>query len=195
MIVAIIPARRDSKRLKNKNKLLLHGKPLFLYPIEEAVKSKYIEKIVVTTNDDDIINSINLMKFDKEITVIRRPEELSQDNSDGMDAVKHVYQTLGLEPEITIILQPTSPFRGVDIIDKCIKLLILSQVDSVVTVKESTPHTFYPNGAVCVFKGYDIWSINSILLPMDEMGSIDINTEVDFKLSEILMGAKHAKDN
>ena len=69
--LAIIPARKNSKGLKNKNKLTFHGKPLFL-PIIESIKSKIFDKIVLTTDDDIIIKKSQYFK-DK-IIRIKRPK-------------------------------------------------------------------------------------------------------------------------
>ena len=57
-VLAIIPARAGSKRLPGKNMRLMHGKPLILWTVEEALKSQYIDSLIVSTDDKDVVQAV-----------------------------------------------------------------------------------------------------------------------------------------
>ena len=83
--LAIIPARGGSKRLPKKNILELNNKPLIAYTIEAGLQSKYIDKVIVSSDDDEILNISR--KFGADI--IKRPKELASDIATTFDAIKH----------------------------------------------------------------------------------------------------------
>ena len=85
IFLAIIPARGGSKRLPRKNILDLCGKPLISWSIEAALKSKYISKVVVSSDDEEILNISSNFGAD----IIKRPYELANDTATTFDAVKH----------------------------------------------------------------------------------------------------------
>lgn len=129
-IVGIIPARGGSKRLPRKNIKLLAGKPLIAYTIETALKSKYINKVVVSTEDAEIAEVSE--KFGAE--VIERPEELAQDTTKTAPVLVQVVEELeknGYKPDIVVLLQATCPNKPVELIDGVIEKLINSSNDSV----------------------------------------------------------------
>lgn len=135
-ILALIPARGGSKGIPRKNIKPLTGKPLIAYTIE-AAKSKLINKVVVSTDDDEIAHISK--QYNAE--VIKRPKYLAQDDSKTIDAVSHVITTLeedGYFPDIVILLQPTSPLRTLEDVDSAIKLFIknMDNCDSLVSVCE-----------------------------------------------------------
>lgn len=122
-VLAIIPARKGSKRLPNKNKLKLNGKPLISWTIESAMKSIYIDEIAISTDDEDIIEIAKSYKIN---VPFLRPEELSSDKASTMDVVFHTienYKSIGRCYDIIILLQPTSPLRTSLDIDNSFKLL------------------------------------------------------------------------
>jgi N-acylneuraminate cytidylyltransferase len=136
-ILTIIPARGGSKGIPEKNTKLLAGKPLIAYSIEAAIKSEYINRVVVSTDDDEIAQISK--KYGAE--VIKRPSELAQDDSSTIDAVIHVLNTLeneGYSADIVVLLQPTSPLRTQEDVDSAINLFIknMDKCDSLVSVCE-----------------------------------------------------------
>jgi N-acylneuraminate cytidylyltransferase len=136
-ILAIIPARGGSKGIPRKNIKLLAGKPLIAYSIEAAVKSKYINKLVVSTEDEEISRVSKSYNAD----VIMRPEELARDDSLTIDAVIHVLNFLeneGYFADLVVLLQPTSPLRTYLDINESIELFIQNKgkCDSIVSVCE-----------------------------------------------------------
>ena len=142
-VLAIIPARAGSKGVKNKNIKPLNGKPLILYTIEEAKKSDQIDKIVVSTDSTEIAD---LSKIHGVEVPFIRPKKLSTDSSLTYDVVKHCieyYKSNGEHFDIILLLQPTTPFRTVETINKSVKILknksVYTSVVSVVDVEGNHP--------------------------------------------------------
>lgn len=136
-ILAIIPARGGSKGVKRKNVRQVKGIPLIGWTINEAKKSRFIEKIVVSTEDKEISGVSE--SFGAQ--VIRRPEMLARDDSPSIDAIFHVLDTLkgkGYVPEHVILLQPTSPLRIATQIDEALSKFIENSglYDSLISVTE-----------------------------------------------------------
>ncbi|RTZ61353.1 MAG: acylneuraminate cytidylyltransferase family protein [Gammaproteobacteria bacterium] len=123
-ILALIPARGGSKRLKRKNVLPLLGKPLIAWSIQHALGSKYIDKVVVSTEDEEIAEVAK--KFGAEVPFMR-PKELAKDDTPTMDVVLHAINFFERKGELfdyLVLLQPTSPVREVETLDEAIRMLI-----------------------------------------------------------------------
>ena len=129
--LAIIPARGGSKRLPKKNALDLNGKPLIEWSIEAGLKSKYIDKVVVTSDDAEILG----IAESSGVSVINRPVELASDTSTTFDAIKHTINNVNNYNYI-VLLQPTSPLRTAQHIDEAIEILFERSADAVVSVCE-----------------------------------------------------------
>ena len=144
-ILAIIPARGGSKSIPRKNIRLLNGKPLIYYTICEAKKSKYLGRLIVSTEDSEIAETAK--KYEAE--VIERPVELAQDYAPASLVYQHVIKHLeGMEnfyPNIIVALNPTSPCRLVGDIDKAVEMFLETDCDSVVSICETEhpPHWMY----------------------------------------------------
>lgn len=120
-ILAFIPARGGSKGIKNKNIIDVNGKPLIHYTIKAALKSKYIDKIFVSTDSEKIKDVAE--QCGVEIPFLR-PAELAADTSKTIDAIIYTIDELKKRGEIyddLIILQPTSPLRTFDDIDNAVE--------------------------------------------------------------------------
>lgn len=121
--IGIILARKGSKGLKNKNRLKINGKTLVEIAINTAKKSKLLDDIIFSCNDDFLIS---LAKKKKILVPFKRPENLCKDNSTTYDVVKHSVdwyeKNVGFINKI-VILQPTTPFRTAKHIDESIKKL------------------------------------------------------------------------
>jgi CMP-N,N'-diacetyllegionaminic acid synthase len=138
--LAIIPARGGSKRLPRKNVLDLNGKPLIAYSIEAGLKSKYIDKVIVTSDDDEILTISERYGAD----TIKRPDELASDTATTFDAIKHAMENCERYDYI-ILLQPTSPLRNEKHIDEAIELLESKNADAVVSVCEMDHSPLWSN--------------------------------------------------
>ncbi len=114
-IVAIIPARGGSKRLPRKALYPVDGVPMIKLVFDEIKKSNHINKIIVSTEDKEI----NEFCVNNGVPVQKRPEELSKDNIEKMDVIKHATKKLmddGYNPDIVVSLQSNSPeFKAVDL--------------------------------------------------------------------------------
>ena len=129
--LAIIPARGGSKRLPRKNLLDLCGKPLIAWSIEAALKSKYISKVIVSSDDEEILNIAKEYKAD----FIKRPDELASDTATTFDALKHTLENVE-KYDYVVLLQPTSPLRSEKHIDEAIELLKEKNADAIISVCE-----------------------------------------------------------
>ncbi|MCT4616238.1 MAG: acylneuraminate cytidylyltransferase family protein [Marinifilaceae bacterium] len=145
-ILAIIPARGGSKRLKNKNILNLLSKPLIAWSIEVAKKSKYITEVVVSTDSPEIAEASK--KFGAKVPFMR-PDYLSSDTATSYDAVEHCIhyykEELGKEYDYVLLLQPTSPLRTTEDIDNAIELVLEKKADSVVSMCECEHSPLWAN--------------------------------------------------
>jgi N-acylneuraminate cytidylyltransferase len=140
-IVAIIPARGGSKGVSKKNIKHLQGKPLISYSIGHAKKSKYINKVVVSTEDKEIAE----ISREYGAEIIERPEELAKDESPTINAIFHALEVLkeqNYTPDVVILLQPTSPLCNAEDIDNAAELFLNVDCESVVSVceVEHPPH-------------------------------------------------------
>jgi CMP-N,N'-diacetyllegionaminic acid synthase len=143
-ILAFIPARGGSKRIPGKNLKLLCGKPLLYYAIRCAQKSKYINRIIVSTNDIKI--SAAAKKFGAEVPFLR-PRGISGEKSTELQAFEHMLKWLknneGYTPDIIVKLFPTSPFRRAKSVDEAIKLFLSHpEADSLRSVRLCSEHPY-----------------------------------------------------
>lgn len=146
-VLAIVPARGGSKRLPGKNMRELAGKPLIAYSFDEAKKSKYIDRLMLVSDDDEIIEFARKQGID---VPFKEPSELASDNNKDYDFFMYFLEKLkkreNYEPDIIVQLRPTSPLRTVEHIDAAIELLATHpEVDSVRTVAEpeQSPYKMY----------------------------------------------------
>lgn len=224
-ILAIIPARGGSKGIPRKNIKKIAGKPLIAYTIDSASNSKYVNKIIVSTEDQEIAEISK--EYGSEI--INRPKELANDNSPTIDAILHAIDSLEEKDyfiDIVILLQPTSPMRTEEDLDEAIELFMKNDCESVVSVcelehspywslkiennylkpgfgkkyfkmrRQELPTLFLPNGAIFISTPENIRTYKNFYLDktlpyiMSSENSIDIDTELDFKLAEIVLKEK-----
>ncbi|KGN03513.1 acylneuraminate cytidylyltransferase [Clostridium novyi A str. 4570] len=135
-ILAIIPARGGSKGIPHKNIMKICKKPLIAYSIEAAKESKYIDYILVST-DDTCIKEVSL-SYGAKVPFLR-PDEISTDRAKSIDVVLHGIDYLKEHNEnfdYVILLQPTSPLRTSDDIDTAIESVIEADKDSLISVCE-----------------------------------------------------------
>lgn len=138
-ILAIIPARGGSKGVPRKNIRELAGKPLIAWTIEEAKKSKYIDRLIVSTEDTEIVQVAQA--WDCEVPFVR-PKELALDDTPSSKVVLHALHRLP-KHDYVMLLQPTSPFRTVEDIDGCIQYCEKHQAVACVSVTEPDKSPFW----------------------------------------------------
>ncbi len=137
-ILAVIPARGGSKRVKGKNIRSFCGLPLIAWTIKAAQKSAYIDRVILSSEDQDIINVAKEHGCDVPFV---RPDELSADNVAGVDPIIHAVETVP-GYDYVIVLQCTSPMRTARDIDLALEKCIKQDAVSCVSV---SPVTCNPN--------------------------------------------------
>lgn len=223
-ILSIIPARGGSKGVPRKNIKDLNGKPLISYTIEAAKKSKYIDRVVVSTDDLEIAEVSK--NFGAEIPVLR-PKSLAGDISPTVEAIIHMLNYLKEEenyiPTHIMLLQCTSPLRNYKHIDEAVEKFAKNKEKALISVCESEinpywtnifegnklkpfikegynitrrqdlPEVYRVNGAIYLIeidtlleeKTFQPESLTGYI--MDSYSSVDIDTELDFKIAEVIM--------
>ena len=147
-IIGFIPARKGSKGLINKNILPLNGKPLISYTIQAAKESKLDD--IYVSSDIDLVEKICK---DQNIKFVRRPENLAHDNSIMHDTIIDFVNNNKIDFDALMILQPTSPLRDSNDINKSIKIFNKYKSDSLVSVCK-TPHNFSIEKQMVYQNGY-----------------------------------------
>ena len=219
-ILAVITARKESKRLINKNVLDLAGKPLIAWTIDEAKKSEYIDKVIVSTDGEKIIEVSK--QYGADVPFVR-PDYLSNDKATSISVLEHSIDFYKEEFDYIMLLQPTSPLRTLKDIDNAIYMLS-EETKAVVSVCETEhsplwsntlpndlsmadfirpevknkrsqdlPKYFRLNGAVYIaeidyfMQNNGFMGDNTKAFVMSQRNSVDIDTEVDFRICEILI--------
>lgn len=215
--IAIIPARGGSKRLPNKNCLLLGGIPLVAHSILYAQKQPFIDVIYVSTNDA----KIKEIALQYGAQVIDRPEAISGDNEPTITALQHVLDVIDVSVENVILLQPTNPLRAENLLHDAFHLYENQQIESLFTVSRSwqkfgkiknqkyIPYNyeigqrsqdleplFFENGLLYITKAALIKQgiiISANAYPLEEnsvFAQVDIDTQEDFDFAEFLINRK-----
>jgi N-acylneuraminate cytidylyltransferase len=153
-VVALIPARGGSKGVPRKNIRPLAGKPLIAYSIEAARASRLIARVVVSTDDAEIADVARRYGAD---VPFMRPAELARDDSPEWLTWRHAVLSLAAEGgrpvDAFVCVSPTSPLRAVEDIDACVRALLASDADMVMTVRPSERNPYF-NMVVLDAEGY-----------------------------------------
>ncbi len=170
-IVGLISARGGSKSIPRKNIKTLAGKPLIAWTIEVARKCKELNRVIVSTDDEEIANVAR--QWGAEVPFIR-PSELARDDSSSISAVLHAIHWMeeneGFCPGYVMLLQPTSPFRTSEDIQQSIDLATKHRAVAVVSVCEAEPHPYLckrilDNGALADFMSMKVGYLRRQDLP------------------------------
>jgi CMP-N,N'-diacetyllegionaminic acid synthase len=143
-IIAIIPARGGSKGIKRKNLISFNGKPLVAHSIEHAYASNLINRVVVSTDDEEIKQVA--LQYHAEVP-FTRPKELAEDHVLDLPVFEHaltyILELEHYQPDIIVHLRPTAPHRKPEWIDNAIRLLMdHSDADSVRSVSLPDKHPY-----------------------------------------------------
>ena len=200
MILGVIPARGGSKGLPRKNIRSLCGKPLLAWTIEAAKNSKLLDRFAVSTEDIEI--AAVARKYGAE--VIDRPPALATDEADTLDVLQHAIELI--PAEVVVLLQPTSPVRDPDLVDRCIRRFLETKADSLATGfickyteyakcdlrRQDIEGFFYDDGNVYVMRG-DLLKVGDRYgkrierMFLDREQNVDIDEEFDFWLAEQIL--------
>jgi len=215
-VVAFVPVKGKSERIKNKNIRLLDGKELFLHTLEKLVSCSFIDEVFLDTESDEIIAIANEVGC----SVLKRKAELASNSTDGNQLFMN--EVKSTDADIYIQVLCTSPFIELDTISKGLVCLEENpSYDSVVLVKDEKQYTWTDGTS-----DYDINAIpNSIDLPstiIETMGlyiirkdaalknqrrigespfmltaspveAVDVNWPEDFKLAELIAAGMREK--
>lgn len=142
-VLAIIPARGGSKGLPGKNIKSMCGKPLIGWSIEKAKKSCYLDVILVSTDDQKIAD---IAEDYGAYVPFLRPTEFSTDEASTYEVIRHALRYLKdvelKEFDLVVLLEPTSPLREDDDVDRMLERLMarFSDFDSIISVGEVAEH-------------------------------------------------------
>lgn len=175
-ILIIIPARKGSKRLPGKNKKILCGKPLICWTIEFALKIPEITDIIVTSDDKDIEK---ICKKYPKIQFEKRPSYLAKGNIPMEFVIEQLLFTLQKKYDLIVLLQPTTPIRDLNHIEKCMQFSLV--YNRRVISCDSNQHRI---GNVYVYPAshFDTYYVES-----KNKYYVDIDYLEDFKKAEKLM--------
>jgi CMP-N,N'-diacetyllegionaminic acid synthase len=139
--LAVITARGGSKGLPRKNILSAGGKPLVAWTVDAAISAKCVDRVVLTSDDDEIMAAARNAGCD---VPFRRPVYLADDLATSIDVVLHALDQLP-GYEFVVVLQPTSPLRTAADIDAAFELMLQRGAPSCVSVceAEQTPYWMY----------------------------------------------------
>jgi N-acylneuraminate cytidylyltransferase len=230
-VVALIPARGGSKGVPRKNIRPLCGKPLIAYAIETARASRLIQRVIVSTDDGEI--AAVARAYGAEIPFMR-PSELAQDDSPEWLTWQHAVREVTGERgavDAFVCVSPTSPLRAVEDVDACIRRLLETDADMVMTVRPSERNPYFnmvtldaagharvvlqPDRPIYRRQDapavYDITTVayafrprfvltakselegNVMAVVVPAERALDIDTELDFRFAEFLLGAEPAR--
>jgi CMP-N-acetylneuraminic acid synthetase len=197
MILGIIPARGGSKGIPRKNIRPMCGRPLIAWTIDAARQSRLLDRFVVSTEDREI--AAVARRYGAE--VLERPAYLAEDHIISRDVIKHAIETL--DADVSVLLQPTSPVRDHDLIDRAVQAFLDGDCDSMATGwmnpvypphgeehrRQDISETFVNDGSVVISTRQTILN-NSLfgekrgILVTDKEQNVDIDDEFDFWLAE-----------
>ncbi len=141
-VIAVVPARGGYDEVPYLNIKKLGPLPLIAYTLIEARKSRYIDRVVVSTDDDQVAEVAG--RYEAEVP-FRRPAELSGNIPHIKPVVAHVVEFLEREGErvdLVVTLQATSPFRTAEPIDRALEKLLAENLDSVISLREDRALTW-----------------------------------------------------
>lgn len=204
----IIPARKNSKRIKNKNLMKVLNKPLILWTINYAKKLKKKNYDLVVTSD---CNKIEKICSKEKVFFLKRPKKISSNYTSMHEVIFHAVSKFNQDYKYIILLQPTSPLRKLDLVYKSIKILEnKKKFDSVIHLAKDSSFSgkvinnfwipdydlnkrsqdikdkFVPTGNIYVYRSY-LYK-NKIKFPKKTYGLISNNEKwVDIDYQEDLM--------
>lgn len=136
-VMAVIPARAGSKRVRGKNLVDLCGKPLLAHSVAYGLQSQAIDKVVVSTDSEVIAAAAR--EYGAEAPFLR-PESFAGDRVSDLPVMVHAFQTFareyGYRADLLVLLRPTTPFRRRDLAARCVARLLELEADSVRSARE-----------------------------------------------------------
>ena len=196
-VLAIIPAKGNSRRLPEKNIQLFLGKPLVVWSVEAALESDLISRVAVSSDSNKILECAETLGAE----ALCRPSCLATDSSSSESVVQHVLESLrangDCQPQTIVLLQPTSPQRTAGDIDDAITLFRTEKATSLVSGYEPTKSPLKdfvssPNGDLTSLRdlinvGVDPLFLNNMFRPN---GAIFITKTKEFEQTGKLVNGR-----
>ena len=215
-VLAVIPARGGSKRLPGKNLKALGGKPLIQWSIEAAMNSDYIDRIIVSSDNDTILQTAEDIRKD---LPLKRAAAYARDETTTIQTLHHILDTIDERYDILIVLQPTSPLRTTEDINTALQAFVhngkCKGCISVTPAPQATKWTYTVdsndlmhvappgddglyqlNGAIYIhsishfIKNHSFTYENYLAYIMPDNRSVDIDTYSDFDRCKALIAAQ-----
>jgi len=202
MILALTPARGGSKGIPRKNIKPIAGKPLIVWTIEAVIKSRLVDRYVVSTEDREIAEVVK----DCGAEVLSRPPELATDEASTLAVLQHAVSKIPCD--VVVLLQATSPIRREGLIDQCIKEFIAGGYDSLATGfmckyveygknnlrRQDIDGFFYDDGNVYVIRADlirngDRYGTKICKKIISRWENVEIDDEFDFWVAERILQA------
>lgn len=217
-LLVLVPARGGSKRLPGKNIALLSGRSLLAWTAECLSASVVSAAPCLLSTDDDRIRSEGL-RLGWQVPWLR-PSSLATDAATTLDVAIHALDwwrnEYGADPDLLLLLQPTSPFRRASSLDAALKMFEDGEADAVIGVSgmhrtprtlfsrddkgflvplgkgESPTEIFTPNGSIYLIRSSALraektfFPANTVGMKMSELEAIDIDTPEDWEIASIL---------
>ena len=190
-VLGVIPARGGSKSVPRKNIRIVGGKPLIAWTIEQAQKSRYIDRLIVSSEDPEIIRVAQEWGCE---APFMREKALSSDDAPGVAPVLEAIERVG-GYDWVVLLQPTSPLRAASDIDGCLELCSARKANACVSVSATSHHPYWVYTARCNWLRNTKEFVNdeTVGFVMPSERSLDIDTPLDIEIAELLLGKTHAE--
>ena len=191
MSIAIIPARSGSTRIKNKNIRAFHGKPILAYSIETAIRTGLFDRIIVSTNSEDIAD----VALEYGACPVWRGDTMSQNDIGTQQVVQFVIKQLDVKSNFVCCLYATAPLmKSFDISDG-LKVLVEDEkanyAFSVGTEPLQDAGQFYWGRRTAFETGLSLIGPRSRMIPIESERVCDINTEDDWLRAERMYADLH----
>lgn len=219
-VLAIIVGRGGSKGLPRKNVRELGDRPLIAWSIEAAARSAFIDRAIVSTDDEEIADAARRWGGD---VPFLRPAEMASDTAPIIDTILHAVDAIAEPYHYVVLLQATSPLRLASDIDAALSHCVKTGVPSCISIapapkarwtvemdaagklllppditksRQELPDTYQPNGAIYIAelewlrRNRDFYAPEAVGYVMPPERSVDIDTLLDFRLAEMLLADK-----
>lgn len=214
-VLGVIPARGGSKRLPGKNLLPVAGRPMIAWTVEAARGSKYMDRLIVSTDDAAIADAARALGVE---VPFLRPAALSNDAASSEDVLIHALDAVGKNSALAVLLQPTSPLCLGEDIDAAIEACVAAKAPACVSVYvpakplawlmtttaaghlqrvfgagQAPEPAYMPNGAVFVVdvaafrRDKTFYPMDAVASVMPAERSIDVDTEADWIMADSLL--------
>ena len=167
-ILCIVPARKNSKGIKNKNIQKINNREILYYPIKAGMESKYIDEVIFSSDSKKYIKIAE--KYGANI-YFERPKKISKDTSSSFEVVNHAINFLknkNLFFDIVVLLEPTSPLTNCKDIDQAIKRMIEKKYSSLVSVMDASKYNI----------NFQFKELNNTLKPLNKNGVLRRRQEI-----------------